>query len=221
MGGIKALNALFPGARRLILLAMFTEPERWFSLTELAGRAGVRPTTLLRHVVHLREGGLIREKEDGGRPWFQVDPGCPVFAEMQSMMTKLAERTSARETILVVEDQEATARITRILLESWGYRVLEAHGGAEAISLFERHDGEIHLLLTDMIMPGMDGAQLADELVRRKPGLRVVFMSGYPSDEALRNGQAFLPKPFNPVGLSRAIRRELDREIAAPPMKAS
>jgi two-component system cell cycle sensor histidine kinase/response regulator CckA len=114
-----------------------------------------------------------------------------------------------------VEDQPATAQITRILLESWGYRVLEAHCGEEALAKFGNDGDGIQLLLTDVIMPGMSGPQLASELQQRKPELRVVFRSGYPSDQLNQPDAAFLPKPFNPAGLSRMVRKELDRPAAA------
>lgn len=209
-GDAGTLEALFPQPRRLILGALFGEPERWFSLPELAGRAGVQPATVRQHLTALREGGILREKEAGGRPWFQADPASPVFPELQSMVSKLTAR-AAGETILVVEDQPATAQITRILLESWGYHVIEARDGAAALSVYETFDGVIQLLLTDVIMPGMSGAQLADELLRRNPRLHVVFMSGYPAEQISTHNAAFLPKPFNPSRLSRTIRKELER----------
>jgi CheY-like chemotaxis protein len=212
MSESKTLEALFPGARRLILSAMFAEPERWWSIPELAGRAGVQASSLRQHIVHFRDGGLVREKHDDGRVWFQPDPACCVFAELRVMLGKLTAQTGGGETILVVEDQPATAQITRILLESWGYRVLEAHAAKEAMDIFEQQAAEIRLLLTDVIMPELTGPQLADALVQRKPGLCVVFMSGYPADElAQRENTAFLPKPFNPASLSKMVRKQLDR----------
>ena len=211
MQEVKTLDALFPGPRRSIFSAMYAEPGRWWSLPELAGRAGVNAPTVRQHLTQLREAGLIREKSDAGRPWFQVDPACPIHEEMQAIVTKLAGQTRGAETILIVEDQEATAQITRILLESWGYRVIEAHSGDEALQVFSQDANGIHLVLTDVIMPGLDGPQLATELQRLRPGLRVVFMSGYPSDHLNHPDAAFLPKPFNPSSLSRMIRRELDR----------
>jgi CheY-like chemotaxis protein len=205
------LDVIFPGPRRLIFAAMYAEPSRWWSLPELAGRAGMNGATLRQHLGRMRDAGLIREKADGGRPWFQPNPACPVYAEMQAIVTKLTAQTHGAETILIVEDQEATAQITRILLESWGYRVLEAHSGGEALEIFKQDGDAIQLVLTDVIMPGMSGPEIVAELLRRRPGLRVVFMSGYPGDQLLQFDAAFLPKPFNPQGLSRMIRRELDR----------
>ena len=205
------LDTLFPAPRRFIFAAMFREPARWWSLPELAGRAGLNGATLRQHLHALRDAGLVRERSKGGRAWFQPNPDCPVFADLHSLIMKLAGCDDRLETILVVEDQPATAKITRILLESWGYRVLETHSGPEALSLFDEQGGAIHLLLTDVIMPGMSGPDIARELVRRKPGLGVILMSGYPADRVERHHAVFLPKPFNPSGLARAVRRELDR----------
>jgi CheY-like chemotaxis protein len=211
MSQSKTLEALFPGPRRPVLCAILHEPERWWSLPELAGRAGIHPGSLRPHMTQLREGGLIRQKMDGGRPWFQAETSSPVFADLQAIVHKLTANTNGGETILIVEDQEATAQITRILLESWGYSVLEAHNGSEAFDLFDRNGERVQLLLTDVIMPGVGGVELAESLTHRKPDLRVVYMSGYPSEQCDTNGSAFLAKPFNPAGLARVVRKELDR----------
>jgi CheY-like chemotaxis protein len=221
MGESKAIQALFPGPRRSILRALFAEPERWWSLPELAGRSGLQPRSLRAHLEMLLCSGLIRQRQDNRLLWFQADPACPVYAEIASIIAKLAASSSAFETILVVEDQPATAKMTRILLESWGYRVLEAHGGPEAIDLFEQHGGKVHLLLTDVIMPGIGGPQLAGILLERNPVLRVVLMSGYSDEDLPLHRHAFLPKPFNPASLSRVIRRELDRPGGALHMNGS
>ncbi len=206
----KPLEALFPGPAGSVVRAVFGEPDRWWSLPELGLRAGAPAGQLRASLIRLRRGGLLRTRRDAGRTWFQADPACPAYAELQSIVTKLTADPGG-ETILVVEDQPATAQITRILLESWGYKVLEAHRGEEAIWLFERHEDRIHLLLTDVIMPGITGPQLAGELLRRNPALPVVYMSGYPNEEVSGREAAFLPKPFNPARLSRVIRQELDR----------
>jgi|SRR5215469_6656177 len=210
----KVLTALFPPARRRIFCALFSEPDRWWSLAELAARAGLRPGAVQQNLGSLTKGGIVRAKTFGDSMLLQADPSSPVFVELRSIVTKLSEGapvSGEAETILVVEDQAATARITRILLESWGYRVLEARGGREAVGLFDQHGGKIVLLLTDVMMPDMSGPQLADVLQERKPELRVVFMSGSGSDEIQRRGAPFLSKPFNPASLSRIIRDELEQ----------
>jgi CheY-like chemotaxis protein len=209
----RAFEALFPGARRTVLTALFVEPHRWWTLEELAGRAGVRPGGLRTQLARLRQSGVVREELTGGRPHFQPDPECQIFTELQAIVVKLTSANGG-ETILVVEDTAATAQITRILLESWGYRVLEAHTPAEALDLFTARAGDIQLLLTDVMMPQMCGTQLADEFRRRNPGIRVVYMSGYPDQELARFDELFLPKPFNPSGLAQMVRKALDGAVA-------
>src|SRR3954452_620447 len=172
----KPLDILFPGPRRSIFTAFYGEPSRWWSLPDLSGRAGVNPSTLRHHLSQMRAAGLLREKADGGRVWYQPDPACPVYEEMRAIVTKLTSQTRSAETILIVEDQEATAQITRILLESWGYTVVEAHSAEEALNVFTQ-DAGIQLVLTDVIMPGMSGPQLGQELLRHRPDIRAVYMS--------------------------------------------
>jgi CheY-like chemotaxis protein len=204
----QTLEALFPGARRIILTALFAEPHRWWTLEELAGRAGVRPGSIQTQLFRLRASGIVLEDREGSRPRFQPNPECQIFAELQAMVMKLTS-ASGGETILVVEDTTATAQITRILLESWGYRALEAHTAAEALDLFDAHAGEVHLVLTDVMMPQMSGTQLAGQLRQRNPRVRVVYMSGYPDQELASPNEMFLAKPFNPAGLSQMVRKAL------------
>src|SRR5215469_4391917 len=150
----RTFEALFPGARHTLLAALFAEPHRWWTPDELAGRAGVRPGGILPQLVRLRKSGIVREDRTGACRRFQPVRACPIFAELQAIVTKLTS-ASGGETILVVEDTAATAQITRILLESWGYSALEAHTPSEALILFDAHAGEIHLVLTDVTMPQM------------------------------------------------------------------
>jgi CheY-like chemotaxis protein len=212
MGESRTFETLFPGARRTLLTALFGEPNRWWTLEELAGRAGVRPGSIQLQLVRLREGGVVKEERAGGRAKFQPNSECHVFAELQAIVMKLTSG-SGGETILVVEDTQATAQITRILLESWGYRVLEAHSPAAALDMFDEKAKQIQLVLTDVMMPQMSGPQLADELRRRKPDVRIVYMSGYPDQELNRLDELFLAKPFNPAGLSQMVRKALDSGI--------
>jgi PAS domain S-box-containing protein len=119
------------------------------------------------------------------------------------------------ETILVVEDEAAVLALSRRALEMQGYLVLAAADPADAMRVVERHGGMIHLLLTDVVMPGLSGRELADRLVARRPGLRVLYMSGYPGDAVVQHGalpigSAFLQKPFSPDGLARKVRDVLD-----------
>ena len=119
------------------------------------------------------------------------------------------------ETILVVEDEPAVLSLSRRALETQGYVVLAASDAAAALRVVERHGGMIHLLLTDVVMPGLSGRELADQLSGQRPGIRVLYMSGYPGDAVVQHGtlpagSAFLQKPFSPDGLARKVRDVLD-----------
>jgi CheY-like chemotaxis protein len=119
------------------------------------------------------------------------------------------------ETILVVEDEPAVLTLSCRALEAQGYVVLAASDPAAALRVVERHGGIIQLLLTDVVMPGLSGRDLADQLAARRPGIRVLYMSGYPGDAVVQHGElpagsAFLQKPFSPDGLARKVRDVLD-----------
>jgi CheY-like chemotaxis protein len=103
--------------------------------------------------------------------------------------------------ILLVDDDDAVLRVVQRVLRFRGYVVVSAPSGDEALRLFDSHGDAIDLLLTDVVMPGVPGRVLAEELLRRKPGIKVLYMSGYTEDEALRrgaldSGQSFIQKPF-------------------------
>ena len=118
------------------------------------------------------------------------------------------------ETVLVVEDEAGVRLLSIDVLESLGYRVLDAANGTEALERLDQHP-EIDLLFTDIVMPGMNGRALADEALRRRPELKVLFTTGYTRNAVVHNGTldpgvAFLPKPFTVDGLARKIRAVFD-----------
>jgi signal transduction histidine kinase/ActR/RegA family two-component response regulator len=120
-----------------------------------------------------------------------------------------------RETILLVEDEPEVRLLARELLEAQGYTVLEASGGNQALRLAATCDERIHMVLTDVVMPHMDGRQLVERLSAMRPGIASLYMSGYTEDAVLRYGvlsaqTAFLGKPFTADGLMRAVRAVLD-----------
>jgi CheY-like chemotaxis protein len=126
-----------------------------------------------------------------------------------------AELPTGSETILLVEDDAEVRELARRVLQWQGYTVLEAHDGPEALRLAAGYAGPIHLLLTDVVMPGMSGTTVAERLAQSRPGLGVLFMSGY-TEEAIADhgtlgpGVAFLPKPLGPLALARKVRAVLD-----------
>jgi CheY-like chemotaxis protein len=119
--------------------------------------------------------------------------------------------------VLLVEDEEGVRALTRHVLKTCGYSVLEASHGREAVRAAEQHAGPIHLLLTDVVMPhGMGGRQVADAVLARHPEARVLYVSGYTDDAVVRHGVLdedtnFLQKPFTPASLAAKVRNVLDK----------
>ena len=121
---------------------------------------------------------------------------------------------SPTETLLLVEDEEGVRTLAREVLQTAGYTVLEASGGAAALQVCEEYTGPIHLLVSDVVMPGMGGRELADRLTAQRPEVKVLFLSGYADDAVVRHGVlasqvAFLQKPFTVLALARKVREVL------------
>jgi len=121
-----------------------------------------------------------------------------------------AEVLRGSGTVLVVEDQDAVRRFVCTILESYGYGVLQAANGPDALALSERHPGIIHLLITDVVLPLMDARVLADKLRAARPEIKVLYMSGYPEEKIehnrdLQGDLAYLSKPFTPKALAERV----------------
>jgi CheY-like chemotaxis protein len=167
-------------------------------------------------IVRQSNGHIFAESEPGRGATFAVY--LPRVEEM--VQSQRAGRTDTRsphgtETILLVEDGESVRKLARRVLERWGYTVLEASDASQALALCKEHQGAIHLLLTDVIMPGGDGRSLAEQVIAFRPDIHVLYMSGYSEDViayhgVLDPGIHFLTKPFTPRVLARAVRRVLD-----------
>jgi two-component system, cell cycle sensor histidine kinase and response regulator CckA len=172
--------------------------------------------------------GIIKQSD--GYIWAYSEPGqgatfkiyLPADAAAVSVVARPAERESAvsGEVVLVVEDEEAVRTMTGRLLQSEGYRVLEAGDGREALKLIEGGVARVDLIITDVAMPTMNGRELADRVKRLRPALPVLFMSGYTDDEMVRRGliepdHPFLSKPFTPEVLASKVRRLIDQAAGA------
>jgi PAS domain S-box-containing protein len=142
-------------------------------------------------------------------------------AEASPLRPALPGRHSRRgsEVVLLVEDEDNIRQPAVEILESRGYRVLSAPDATQAFALSDQHAGPIHILVTDVVMPGLSGSQLARQLVRRRPELLVLYISGYPEDSITHHGvlsadQHFLQKPFPPGQFLEKIREVLDARRA-------
>jgi CheY-like chemotaxis protein len=123
--------------------------------------------------------------------------------------------SSGTETILLVEDSAELRKLATRFLEPAGYTVIGAAAGEEALDLLARQDADVHLLISDVVMPGMSGRQLAERLAQTHPRIKVLYMSGYTGDTIVRHGVLvaqvpFLSKPFTAAGLLRKVREVLD-----------
>ena len=139
--------------------------------------------------------------------------GRPV--SVTSLPVSLSSRGS--ETVLLVEDEDDVRRVATRILKSYGYSVLEANEGKEALKVAAAHSGPIHILVTDVVMPGINGRELATLLHLERPDVRALYVSGYTDHAIVRNGQlepglAFLQKPFMPDAFARKVREVLDQE---------
>ena len=126
-----------------------------------------------------------------------------------------------RETVLVVEDEQEVRRLIGVGLQAHGYSVLLAASGADALVLMRAHAAEVDLVVTDVVMPDMGGRALVDAVRALRPGLPVVYVSGYMNDDVVRQGvasaaDAFVAKPFVPSALARKVREVLDARPGAP-----
>ncbi len=163
-------------------------------------------------------------QQSGGTIWFYSEPGrgttfkvfLPETTELpHSEPPSVREVRHGTETVLVAEDDEQVRRLVLSILRRYGYDVLEAKDAGEALLHCERHQGPIHLLVTDVVMPHMSGRELADRLAAIRPDLNVLFMSGYTEDAILRHGIAstavsFVQKPFTAIELAKKVRAVLD-----------
>jgi two-component system cell cycle sensor histidine kinase/response regulator CckA len=163
-----------------------------------------------------QSGGFISVTSETGRgAAFAVH--LPMLEALPDRIVREGEVPPARgsETIFLVEDEVAVRVAARRILDRFGYHVIEAPGAEEALALAVKHRERVHLLLTDIVMPRMNGRELAKVFTRLHPEARVVFMSGYTDDEVLRRevfqaGTWFLQKPFSPDALARKVREALD-----------
>jgi CheY-like chemotaxis protein len=170
---------------------------------------------------------IVKQANGGIRLWSEVGVGTSIdvyFPRVDEEVAveapvNLEPAAAGKETILIVEDEEAVRRLMCTALEQNGHPVLIAADGVEALKLIASHTGQLDLLVTDLLMPGMNGAELARKVKERLPGIDVLYISGY-AEELRQSGEIdesnFLQKPFAPQALLHKVRDMLDRRDGRP-----
>lgn len=189
--------------------------EPFFTTKEEGKGSGLGLSTVF-GIVTQSGGGIDITSQVGQGTRFDIF--FPRIASDPHPVTRIRESgqpLSGTETILLVEDDTSVRTLVRDELRKLGYQVVEAKNGIEASLFATQHMGTVDLLLTDMVMPGMSGGELAQHLIALKPNLRILFMSGYTDDVGLLTGLEegtanFLQKPFTPAALAQILRKLLD-----------
>ncbi|HLZ10134.1 MAG TPA: response regulator [Chloroflexota bacterium] len=167
-------------------------------------------------IVKQSDGDIFVSSSEGGTTSFvillpRVD--TPVRSEVETPTN--GHLTAPTETVLLVEDEERVRAFVRVVLDSAGYRVLEADSAEAGLAVSRKYDGPIDALVTDLVMPGLGGRRFAEQLLCERPELKVVYMSGYTDDEVIRYGvlgpgALFIAKPFGATTLVLTVRQVLD-----------
>ena len=211
------------GMDRQILRRVF---EPFFTTKDVGKGTGLGLATVY-GVVKQHHGWIEVQSEVGAGSTFKVF--LPVAGKAGDAPADTAIKSESvrggKETILLVEDEIGLLELVRDILQQYHYRVLIAPSGAEALRIWDKCNGQVDLLLTDMVMPGgMTGGELATELKKRKPGLKVIYASGYSSvlagKDFSKGDNIFMAKPYQPDQIARLIRNTLDAPSKEQPQPA-
>lgn len=200
------------GMDRSVLPHIF-EP---FFTTKEAGKGSGLGLATVYGIVRQNQGAVECTSEPGKGTVFNVFFPLSTLSENKSQVSSHAlQNRKATKTILLVEDEPEILKIARLILEKSSYNVIAASSAEDALGIFEQHRNEIDLLVTDVIMPGMNGAELSMKLQREVPGLKTLFMSGYTAEivathEAIHEGAGFIQKPFSVKTFKAKVEEVLD-----------
>jgi len=193
--------------------------EPFFTTKERGQGTGLGLSTVF-GIVQQNNGHIRADSEPGKgttfKVYFQRIKTDEVSDDIEEQLDE--NQLKGSETILVVEDSETLLKLTQKMLESYGYKILAAQSGNEAIQILNGHDGTIHLLLTDVVMPDMNGRELAEKIQSESPKVQVLYMSGYTDDTISKHGVLyddveFIEKPFSAKDLGLKVREVLNQGI--------
>jgi PAS domain S-box-containing protein len=188
--------------------------EPFFTTKEKGKGTGLGLSTVY-GIVKQSKGNIWVYSEPGKGSTFKIYlPRVEESGHARENAKKEEESLQGSETVLVVEDDEMVRNVTLKILQRYGYAVLCARDGQEALRMCREHKEQVQLMLTDVVMPGMGGRDLEEKLQKIQPGMKVLFMSGYTDNAIVHHGMldkgiAFLQKPFTPEGLARKVRAVL------------
>ncbi|MEO7862644.1 MAG: response regulator, partial [Nitrospirales bacterium] len=189
-----------------------------FFTTKVVGKGTGLGLSMIYGIVMQSGGRIAFSSKIGKGTTFRIYfPRVTQDGAVSAPLPAPAEAADGSETVLVVEDENLVRKLIRTILESRGYFVLDAPGGEEAFHVCRSHNGPIHLLITDVVMPKMKGTEVARRLRSIYPGMKVLYVSGYTADTidqhgVLENGIQFLQKPFSPLDLENRVRDLLDSQ---------
>jgi two-component system cell cycle sensor histidine kinase/response regulator CckA len=195
--------------------------EPFFTTKEKGRGTGLGLATVFGIVKEARGHIVVRSAPKQGSTFTLYLPLVPAPSPAEAGgAAGTSPRAAAGETILLAEDQDEVRSLTERALRAEGYTVLSCRNGLEALAVEAGHRGEIHLLLSDVMMPGLDGRELADAVRARRPAARVLLMSGYAEERPgetvrARAGEDLLPKPFTVTALLERVRGALARAVAS------
>ncbi len=189
-----------------------------FFTTKEKGKGTGLGLSMVYGIVKQNNGSIWVYSEPGQGTTFKIYLPCSADAADTEQIASIEPSARGTETLLLVEDEEAVCLLVKEILLSAGYKVLTAVNGGEALMLLERRRDPVHLLLTDVVLPGMSGRELADRLLKIHPEMKILFMSGYTDNAIVHHGvldpgAQFIGKPFTMKAVQRKVREVLDSDV--------